>query len=95
MGGDLATTPFGTIPSLAFVAFQLTFAVITPALITGAIADRFRFSAWVWFVALWSLLVYSPVAHWVFAGGWLASRGRSTSRAERSCTSTPGPRRSR
>ena len=63
------------IPTLAFVAFQLTFAVITPALITGAIADRLRFNAWVWFIALWSILVYLPVAHWVFAGGWLAERG--------------------
>ena len=65
----------GTIPALAFVAFQLTFAVITPALITGATADRMRFGAWAWFVAIWSLVVYSPVAHWVFAGGWLATRG--------------------
>jgi ammonium transporter, Amt family len=65
----------GTIPTLAFVAFQLTFAVITPALITGAIADRMRWVAWVWFIALWSILVYLPVAHWVFAGGWLANRG--------------------
>jgi Amt family ammonium transporter len=65
----------GSIPTLAFVAFQLTFAVITPALITGAIADRMRWSAWVWFIALWSIIVYLPVAHWVFAGGWLAKRG--------------------
>ena len=65
----------GTIPTLAFVAFQLTFAVITPALITGAIADRMRWVAWVGFIALWSVLVYLPVAHWVFAGGWLADRG--------------------
>ncbi|MEP6658464.1 MAG: ammonium transporter [Acidimicrobiales bacterium] len=65
----------GTIPTLAFVAFQLTFAVITPALITGAIADRMRWVAWVGFITAWSLLVYLPVAHWVFAGGWLAKRG--------------------
>ncbi|MGI9023066.1 MAG: ammonium transporter [Acidimicrobiales bacterium] len=64
-----------TIPTLAFVAFQLTFAVITPALITGAIADRMRWPAWVGFITLWSILVYLPVAHWVFAGGWLAERG--------------------
>ena len=63
------------IPVLAFVAFQLTFAVITPALITGAIADRMRFVAWVGFIILWSVLVYLPVAHWIFAGGWLAERG--------------------
>jgi len=65
----------GTIPTLVFVAFQLTFAVITPALITGAIADRMRWVAWVGFITLWSVLVYLPVAHWVFAGGWLADRG--------------------
>jgi Amt family ammonium transporter len=65
----------GTIPTLAFVAFQLTFAVITPALITGAIADRMRWIAWVCFIAAWSVLVYLPAAHWVFAGGWLADRG--------------------
>jgi Amt family ammonium transporter len=65
----------GTIPTLAFVAFQLTFAVITPALITGAIADRMRWVAWVGFIAAWSVLVYLPAAHWVFAGGWLADRG--------------------
>ncbi|MGZ8753155.1 MAG: ammonium transporter [Acidimicrobiia bacterium] len=64
-----------TIPTIAFVAFQLTFAVITPALITGAIADRMRWVAWVAFIVLWSVLVYLPVAHWVFAGGWLAARG--------------------
>jgi Amt family ammonium transporter len=65
----------GTIPALAFVAFQLTFAVITPALITGSVADRMRWPAWVGFITLWSVLVYLPVAHWVFAGGWLAERG--------------------
>ena len=74
---DVATgaSPVGDIPALAFVAFQLTFAIITPALITGAIADRMRWAAWVGFIALWSILVYSPVAHWIFAGGWLANRG--------------------
>src|SRR2546430_4238902 len=72
---DTANTAFGSIPTVAFVAFQLTFAVITPALITGAIADRTRWAAWVGFITLWSILVYLPVAHWVFAGGWLAHRG--------------------
>ena len=77
---DVATTqPTGfalTIPPLAFLAFQLMFAVITPALITGAIADRMRWSAWVWFVGLWVVLVYAPVAHWVFSpAGWLFRRG--------------------
>jgi Amt family ammonium transporter len=76
---DVANDVFGespdAIPLMAFVAFQLTFAVITPALITGAIADRMRWVAWVGFIAAWSILVYLPVAHWVFAGGWLADRG--------------------
>jgi Amt family ammonium transporter len=63
------------IPDLSFVAFQLTFAVITPALITGAIADRMRWPAWVGFIILWSVFVYLPVAHWIFGGGWLAHRG--------------------
>jgi len=65
----------GTIPAFAFLAFQMTFAIITPALITGAIADRMRFGAWAWFLGLWSIIVYAPVAHWVFGGGWLAARG--------------------
>ena len=61
-----------TIPTIVFVAFQLTFAVITPALITGATADRWKFGAFVAFVAVWSIVVYAPVAHWVFDGyGWL------------------------
>jgi Amt family ammonium transporter len=54
----------------------MMFAIITPALITGAIADRMRFKAWVWFIGLWAILVYSPVAHWVFApSGWLFKEG--------------------
>jgi ammonium transporter, Amt family len=60
-----------TIPPLVFMAYQMMFAVITPALITGAIADRMRFSAWVWLLGLWAILVYAPVAHWVFSpAGW-------------------------
>ena len=60
----------------SFSAFQMMFAIITPALITGAIADRMRFSAWVWFLGLWALVVYTPVAHWVFSpAGWLFRRG--------------------
>ena len=60
------------IPTLCFVAFQLTFAIITPALITGSTADRWRFGPFVAFVTLWSILIYAPVAHWVFdAYGWL------------------------
>jgi Amt family ammonium transporter len=60
------------IPTLCFVAFQLTFAIITPALITGSTADRWKFGAFVTFVAAWSIVIYAPVAHWVFdAYGWL------------------------
>ncbi|MGW4379635.1 ammonium transporter [Kitasatospora sp. NPDC004531] len=69
----------GSIPVTAFAAFQLMFAVITPALISGAIADRARFASWSLFVALWVTVVYFPVAHWVFffdggRGGWLGDR---------------------
>ncbi|WP_033215133.1 ammonium transporter [Kitasatospora phosalacinea] len=69
----------GTIPVTGFAAFQLMFAIITPALISGAIADRAKFAAWSLFVALWVTVVYFPVAHWVFFfdggnGGWLGDR---------------------
>jgi len=65
-----------TIPALAFVAFQMMFAIITPALITGATADRMKFAGWVAFLGAWVILVYSPVAHWVFSpGGWLFELG--------------------
>jgi ammonium transporter, Amt family len=65
-----------TIPPLLFVAFQMMFAVITPALITGATADRLKFSAYSVFIGLWLLLVYAPVAHWVFSpNGWLFKLG--------------------
>jgi Amt family ammonium transporter len=63
---------FQTVPTIVFVAFQLTFAIITPALITGSTADRWKFGAFVTFVTIWSVVVYAPVAHWVFdAYGWL------------------------
>ena len=62
-----------TVPESTFVLFQMTFAVITPALMVGAWADRARFSWVVIFCALWSLVVYAPVAHWIWGGGWLAS----------------------
>ncbi len=64
-----------TIPFVLFCAYQMTFAVITPALITGATADRMKFSAYLVFIGAWLVLVYAPVAHWVFAGGWLAELG--------------------
>jgi ammonium transporter, Amt family len=65
----------GSIPETVFAMFQLTFAVITPALIIGAFAERLRFSAMLVFMTLWSLLVYVPVAHWMWGGGWLQQRG--------------------
>ncbi len=65
----------GGLPLLAFAAFQMTFAIITPALVSGAVADRMKFGAWAWFVGLWLVLVYVPVAKWIFGGGWLAERG--------------------
>ena len=72
----LAGQAHGTVPALAFVAFQMMFAVITPALISGAFAERMRFSAYIAFILLWSTLVYDPVAHWVWAdGGWLFKLG--------------------
>ena len=71
----------GTIPTYVFVVFQMLFGVITVALVSGAIADRAKFVAWMVFVPLWALLVYAPVAHWVFAfdsdttkGGWIANK---------------------
>jgi len=71
---DDVMAPYG-IPTFAFVAFQMMFAAITPALITGAFAERKRFKAFVVFSLLWSTLVYSPLAHWVWGGGWLATLG--------------------
>ena len=77
MAGDSLS---GTLPSLAFVAFQACFAIITVALVSGAIADRVKFGAWVLFTVLWGTFVYFPAAHWVFAfdgdttkGGWIAN----------------------
>jgi Amt family ammonium transporter len=64
-----------TTPHIAFSIYQLMFAVITPALITGAVAERMRFGGYVLFLGLWSLLIYSPLAHWVWGGGWLADLG--------------------
>ena len=64
-----------TIPASAFMVFQLMFAVITPALITGAFAERMRFGGYLLFLALWSVLVYAPVAHWVWGGGFLGPAG--------------------
>jgi Amt family ammonium transporter len=65
----------GTIPESVYMFFQMTFAIITPALIAGAIADRMKFSAFMWFMSLWLLLIYVPIAHWVWGGGWLGTMG--------------------
>ena len=65
----------GTIPETVFQMFQLTFAIITPALIVGAFAERLKFSAMLWFMALWVTFVYAPIAHWVWGGGWLGEMG--------------------
>ncbi len=75
MAGITPRSLTGHVPTLLFATFQLTFAIITAALISGAIADRAKFGSWVAFTAVWTLLVYVPVAHWVFApGGWILQR---------------------
>ena len=70
-----AVAPNTTLPETVFFMFQMTFAIITPALIVGAFVERMRFGAVLLFSLLWLLLVYVPVAHWVWGGGWLAQRG--------------------
>ena len=64
-----------TVPAAVFVAYQCMFAIIAPALVSGAFAERMKFSAWLALVAVWTLLVYSPMAHWVWGGGWLQHLG--------------------
>jgi ammonium transporter, Amt family len=64
-----------TIPESVYMCFQMTFAIITPALIAGALADRMKFSAFMWFMSLWLIFVYCPIAHWVWGGGWLGQLG--------------------
>ena len=65
----------GTIPETVFMTFQMTFAIITPALITGALADRMKFSSLLVFLSLWMILVYAPITHWVWGGGFLGDAG--------------------
>jgi len=65
----------GTIPHMLFMAFQGTFCIITAALISGAVIERMRFSAYVAFITIWAIAVYAPIAHWVWGGGWLAQLG--------------------
>ena len=64
-----------TIPESVYMFFQMTFAIITPALIAGALADRMKYSAFLWFMGLWLIFVYCPIAHWVWGGGWLGTAG--------------------
>ncbi|NNC68422.1 MAG: ammonium transporter, partial [Gammaproteobacteria bacterium] len=64
-----------TIPETVFVMFQMTFAIITPALVVGGFAERMKFSAMIWFSVLWLVVVYLPVCHWVWGGGWLGEKG--------------------
>jgi ammonium transporter, Amt family len=74
--GMETTSPFAaTIPEMLFMAYQMTFAVIAVALVAGSVADRMRFSAFVWFSALWLPIVYVPIAHWVWGNGWLMKLG--------------------
>ena len=72
---DVNVDARGSIPHLLFMAYQGTFAIITAALISGALVERMRFSAYLLFIALWAALVYAPVAHWVWGGGWLGRAG--------------------
>jgi len=73
---DLGTESLtGDIPESVFFMFQMTFAIITPALIVGGFAERMKFSAMLWFSALWLIIVYMPVCHWIWGGGWLADMG--------------------
>jgi Amt family ammonium transporter len=75
--GKLAVSHIApNVPESVYAMYQLTFAIITPALIVGAFVERMRFSAMLWFISLWSVLVYAPIAHWVWEpSGWLASMG--------------------
>jgi len=75
LSGVKADSLSGTIPEYVFSAFQLTFAAITPALIVGAFAERMKFSAVLWFLGLWLIAVYAPIAHMVWGGGWIGGMG--------------------
>jgi Amt family ammonium transporter len=77
LNGDInvASKLAPTIPETVYMFFQMTFAIITPALIAGALADRMKFSAFLLFMGAWLLLVYCPIAHWVWGGGWLGAKG--------------------
>jgi Amt family ammonium transporter len=91
----VALEPNGTIPHLLYMCYQATFCIITAALISGAIVERMRFSAYVTFITLWALVVYCPIAHRVWGGGWLSKMGALDFAGGTSCTSMRAlPRRS-
>ncbi len=75
MSGLTTDSLSGDIPETVFFMFQMTFAIITPALIVGGFAERMKFSAMLWFSALWLIAVYMPICHWIWGGGWLADLG--------------------
>lgn len=75
MAGVSVDSLSGTIPESVFAIFQMTFAIITPALIVGAFVERMKFSAMLWFIGVWVTVVYAPIAHWVWGGGWLGGLG--------------------
>lgn len=75
LAGIKPDTLSGTIPEMVFMTFQMTFAIITPALIVGAFAERMKFSAMLIFMALWLVVIYAPICHWVWGGGWLMKLG--------------------
>jgi len=75
MSGIGVSSLSGTIPTFVFALFQMTFATITVALVLGSIVDRMKFSSWIVFVVLWLTFIYSPIAHWVWGGGWMSNMG--------------------
>ena len=75
LAGVTVNSTTGTLPETVFLMFQMTFAIITPALVIGGFAERIKFSAVLWFSALWLIAVYFPITHWVWGGGWLAKMG--------------------
>lgn len=75
LSGITITALSGTIPEILFVIFQMTFAIITVAIISGSVAERMKFGAFVAFITIWVIVVYAPITHWVWGGGWLGSDG--------------------
>lgn len=75
LSGITTTALSGTIPEILFVIFQMTFAIITVAIISGSVAERMKFGAFVAFITIWVIVVYAPITHWVWGGGWLGSDG--------------------